>query len=618
VKMRNSIFLAVLLGLLLVSTALAQEPGDTLWTRTYGGTDWDYAYSVRQTSDGGYVIAGSSRSLGAGDYDYYLVKTDANGDTLWTRTYGGSLADECTSVWQTSDGGYILTGYTSSFGAGDADVYVVKTNADGDTLWTRTYGGGAWDDASDIQQTSDGGYIIAANTYSFGGSDLDPWLVKIDASGDTLWTHLYPGYLETQTTQFAAVQQTSDGGYIAVGRTEVVRRRYDIYVVKTDAVGDTLWTRIYTLEGQYDMARSVQQTSDGGYILTGYSNTPGTDDVYLVKTNSTGDTLWTRAYGGSGQDWGHWGEQTPDGGYIVAGWTMSFGANPGYANCWLLKTDSSGDTLWTRTYGGDSSDVAYSAQQTSDGGYVLAGYTDSFGAGERDFYVVKVAGEAPEPEVSIEIVPDDPPVTVPQGGSFGYTGTVTNNTEDPQMTDVWVMAVGPSEGVYGPFKDFYDLPVDPGQSRNAHFNQHVHNRAPLGFYDYIAYCGDYPSTVMDSSFFQIEVIEGTGSSQGGWVLAGSFLQGDLADIPSEFALLGNYPNPFNAQTVIEYQLPVNATVKLEVYNLLGEKVATLVNGAEEAGYRSVTWDASEVSSGLYFYKLTAGDCSETKRMMLIK
>jgi hypothetical protein len=616
--MRNSIFLAVLLGLLLVSTALAQEPGDTLWTRTYGGTDWDYANSVRQTSDGGYIIAGSSWSLGAGNYDYYLVKTDANGDTLWTRTYGGSLADECSSVRQTSDGGYILAGNTSSFGAGDADLYVVKTDADGDTLWTRTYGGGAYDYGSDVQQTSDGGYIIAAGTYSFGGSDLDPWLVKMDASGDTLWTRLYPGYLETQTAQFAAVQQTSDGGYIAVGRTEVERRRYDIYVVKTDAVGDTLWTRIYFLAGQYEMAQSVQQTSDGGYILTGYSNTPGTDDVYLVKTNSTGDTLWTRAYGGSGQDWGHWGEQTPDGGYIVAGWTASFGQNPGYANCWLLKTDSSGDTLWTRTYGGDSSDVASSAQQTADGGYVLAGYTNSFGAGERDFYLVKVAGEAPEPDVSIEIVPDDPPVTVPQGGSFGYSGTVTNNTEDPQMTDVWVMAVGPEKGIYGPFKEFYDIPLGPSQSRSRHLNQRVANVAPLGFYNYIAYCGDYPSTVMDSSLFQIEVVEGVGSSQGGWVLSGSFLEGDLADLPSEFALLRNHPNPFNAQTVIEYQLPVNATVKLEVYNLLGKKVATLVNGAEEAGYRSVTWDASEVSSGVYFYKLTAGDCSEIKRMMLIK
>jgi len=180
--------------------------------------------------------------------------------------------------------------------------------------------------------------------------------------------------------------------------------------------------------------------------------------------------------------------------------------------------------------------------------------------------------------------------------------------------------VGPEKAVYGPFKEFYDIPLDPSQSRFRQLNQRVVNLAPLGFYNYIAYCGDYPATVMDSSYFQIEVIAGSvaKTAAAGWVLTGSFLEGDLADLPSEFTLLSNHPNPFNAQTVIEYQLPVSASVKLEVYNLLGEKVATLVNGAEEAGYKSVVWDASDISSGLYFYKLTTGDFTETKRMTLVK
>jgi len=142
----------------------------------------------------------------------------------------------------------------------------------------------------------------------------------------------------------------------------------------------------------------------------------------------------------------------------------------------------------------------------------------------------------------------------------------------------------------------------------------------LGFYNYIAYCGDYPSTVMDSSYFQIEIVVGefTEAGQGGWVLSGSFLEGDLADLPSEFALSGNYPNPFNASTVITYQLPLTGKVRLEIYNLLGEKVATLVDGEQQAGYISVSWEASELSSGLYFYKLTAGDFTETKRMTLVR
>jgi len=547
--MKTAIVLAIVMSLVSVQTAIALEPGDTLWTRTYGGSHEDWGYSVQQTSDGGYVIAGSTHSFGAGSADVYLVKTDSSGDTLWTRTYGGSVWDIGYSVQQTSDGGYIIAGRTDSFGAGYSDVYLVKTDSSGDTLWTRTYGGRDWDQARSVHQTSDGGYIIAASHP--GGL----WLLKTDFSGDTLWTRTYEG-----------------GGY------------------------------------------SVQQTTDGGYIIAGGTS----DDVWLLKTDSSGDSLWTRAYGGRGSDVASSVQQTSDGGYIIAGHTWSFGT--GEYDVYLVRTDSSGDTLWTRTYGGRDWDQARSVQQTSDGGYIIAGETRSFGAGGDDVYLLRVAG-GELPAVSIEIIPDDPPVTVPQGGSFGFSGTLTNNTDRPQVVDAGTMAIGPEKDVYGPFKKFRDLELAPYETLSAHFGQHVPNVAPLGFYSYIGYCGDYPSTVMDSSFFQIEVIQGrsTGRENLGWVLSGSFGESEQsASIPSEFALLGNYPNPFNASTVINYQLPVDTDVKLEVYNLLGQKVATLVNSKQQAGYRSVVWDASEVSSGLYLYKLTAGDYTETRRMMLVK
>jgi hypothetical protein len=615
-RVKKSIFLTVLLGLFLLSTAFALEPGDSLWTRTYGGGDDEIAYSVQQTTDGGYIIAGYTTSFGAGAEDVYLVKTDANGDTLWTRTYGGTATDYGWSIQQTSDDGYIVAGWTKSFGAGGEDVYLVKTDADGNTLWTRTYGGSQYEEAWSVQQTTDGGYIITGYTYSFGAGGGDIWLLKTDANGDTLWTRTYGG---SEYDDAWSVQQTSDGGYIVAGQTRSFGAgSYDLWLLKTDANGDILWTRTYG-GGDVDYGRSVQRTPDGAYIVAGYTRSFGAGDMdlWLLKTDANGDTLWTRTYGGTAGEYTYSVQQTTDGGYIIAGETMSFGA--GVWDVYPVKTDANGDTLWTRVYGGSAADYAYSVQQTSDGAYVIAGGTMSFGPpGKRDVWLLKLAGEAPQPDVSIEIVPDDPPVTVPQGGSFGFTGTVTNNTEDPQTTDIWVMAVGPSEGVYGPFKEFYDLTLDPGQSRTAHFNQHVKGAAPLGFYDYIAYCGDYPSTVMDSSFFQVEVVEGVGSSQVGWVLTGSFLEGDLSDLPCEFALLSNYPNPFNAQTVIEYQLPVSSSVKLEVYNLLGNKVTTLVDGEQEAGYKSVTWDASGVSSGIYFYKLSAGDYTEAKRMMLVK
>jgi len=612
--MKRVFILTSILVLLLASTAAA-DPGDTLWTRTYGGSDDDVAHCVQQTTDGGYIVAGETISFGAGDYyDVYLVKTESSGDTLWTRTYGGSAADYGRSGQETSDGGYIVAGYTSSFGAGNDDVYLVKTDANGDTLWTRTYGGSDRDDAHSVQQTDDGGYIVAGRTGSFGAGNDDVYLVKTDAKGDTLWTRTYGG---SSADCAYSVQQTTDGGYIMTGYTQSFGAGgRDVWLLKTGANGDTLWTRTYGGSAS-DYGRSGQQTSDGGYILAGYTGSfgAGSNDAYLVKTDPNGDTLWTRTYGGSGQDYGYCVQQTTDGGYVVGGFTRSFGGDDFY----LVKTDANGDTLWTRTYGGTGWDEGRSVHQTTDGGYIMAGCADSFGGSDIDLYLVRVAGEQ-LPAVAIEIVPDDPPVTVPQGGSFGFTGTLTNNTEDPQITDAWVMAVGPTKEVYGPFRKFQDVPLDPSQSRSRHLNQRVANLAPLGFYNYIAYSGDYPATVMDSSFFQIEVIAGplTKAGEAGWVLTGSFLEGDLSELPSEFALLSNYPNPFNASTVISYELPTESHVKLEVYNISGQKVASLVDGRQEAGYSSVTWEDSEAASGVYFYKLTAGDFTEVKRMTLLR
>jgi len=612
--MKKLVAATIAVGLFFASSAIALEPGDTLWTRTYGGDDKDWGEWVQQTTDNGYIIVGSTRSYGAGRTDVYLIKTDANGDTLWTDTYGGLSYESGFSVLQAADGGYLIAGSTSSYGPGYNDVWLVKTDSGGDTLWTRAYGGGNEDDfPHSLEQTADGGYIVTAETFSFGAGWSDVYLLRTDPNGDTLWTRVYGGS-EYDWGYYG--QQTTDGGYIVAGGTESFGSDGQFYLLKIDSNGDTLWTRTYG-GSEYELAFSVQQTTDSGYILAGYTNSygAGDSDVWLVKTDANGDTLWTRTYGGTGDERAYSVQQTTDGGYILVARTNSFGA--GNDDIYLVRTDAGGDTLWTRAYGGRYFDRGYCVQQTIDGGFVVVGETEGFEVYHLyDVWLLRIAGE--QAEISIEIVPDDPPVTVPQGGQFGFTGTVTNNTEDPQISDIWVMASGPEKGIYGPFKEFYDIPLAPSQSRSRHLSQRVPNGAPLGFYNYIAYCGDYPSTVMDSSFFQIEVVEGTGSSQGGWVLTGSFLEGDLADIPSQFALSGNYPNPFNASTVISYELPTDSHVRLEVYNISGQKVATLVDGQQEAGYRSVTWEDSQAASGVYFYKLTAEDFTEVKRMTLLR
>ena len=180
--MKRQIFFTAWVGtilLLLLSQALAQPP-DTLWTRTFGGSNYDYCYSVQQTTDGGYILGGYTSSYGAGGYDFWLVKTDANGDSLWSRTFGGSNHDYCSSVQQTTDGGYILGGITESYGAGNYDFWLVRADANGDTLWTRTFGGYYEERCYSIQQTTDGGYILGGRTSSYGAGGWDVCLIKVD------------------------------------------------------------------------------------------------------------------------------------------------------------------------------------------------------------------------------------------------------------------------------------------------------------------------------------------------------------------------------------------------------------------------------------------------------
>jgi len=369
---------------------------DTLWTRTFGGTEDEGGYSVQQTTDGGYIIAGYTCSYGAGAADVWLIKTDSNGDTLWTKTFGGSGTDKGYSVQQTIDGGYIVVGETNSYGAGYYDVWLIKTDSDGEVLWTETFGGPNWDRGECVQETSDSGYIVVGWTHSFGAGDADVWLIKTDSNGDTLWTktfgkaHWEGGY---------SVQQTTDGGYIVSGSTNSFGAGADdVWLIKTNSNGDTLWTKTF---GGYlsDFGRSVQQTSDGGYIVAGWTGTyDAAGDFYLIKTDSLGDTLWTRVYGGTDADRGYSVRQTADGGYIVTGYTLSYG--PGGYDVWIIKTDSMGDTVWTSAYGtvvAPYNDIGYSVRQTTDGGYIVAGYAEIYGPEARQVWLIKIA-----PEVGIE------------------------------------------------------------------------------------------------------------------------------------------------------------------------------------------------------------------------
>jgi hypothetical protein len=385
-KMKKVMLITILLSLFLVLPVVAGA--QITFERWYGGTGSDFGYSVQQTTDGGYIIAGYTESFGAGSGDVYLIKTDADGDSLWTKTYGGTGNDDGWSVQQTTDGGYIIAGSTMSMETYIANVYLIKTNSSGDTLWTRTYGGTAKDFGVSVQQTSDDGYIVAGKTKSYGAGSGDVYLIKTDADGDTIWTRTYGG---SNDEAGKSVQQTSDGGYIIAGYKDYGGWDCDVYLIKTNSSGDTLWTRTYG-GGDREWGHSVQQTSDGGYIIAGYTASfgAGFKDVYLIKTDTDGDTLWTKTYGGTDDDYGMSVQQTTDGGYIITGYTVSYGQGL-IDDVYLIKTDASGGTLWTRTYGGPSLDGGYSVQQTSDEGYIIAGWSCDIEE-NADVYLIKTDG----------------------------------------------------------------------------------------------------------------------------------------------------------------------------------------------------------------------------------
>jgi len=427
--------LLILLGIIFLWGFAAAEPL-LEWEKTFSGTYAAAGYSVQQTSDGGYIIAGWAQIFDTSMCDMYLIKTDSSGNEVWSKTFGGTHSDKGYSVQQTTDGGYIVAGVTSSSGAGASDVYLVKTDSSGNEVWSKTFGGTSTDEGYSVRQTLDGGYIIAGWSQSFGAGSWDVYLVKTDSLGNLVWSKTFGG---TATDYGHSVQQTSDGGYIIAGSTSSFGAgNYDVYLIKTDSSGNEVWSKTFGGTST-DEGYSVRQTTDRGYIIAGHTSSFGAGhyDIYLIKTDSSGNEVWSKTFGGTGTDEGYSVRQTLDGGYIIAGFTESFGA--GSRDVYLVKTDPWGNEVWSKTFGGTGWDYGYSVQQTSDGGYIIAGET---GADYSDVYLIKLKEE---PDLIVEGI-----TTSPLSPIVGQTANVTltfknqgGTMEDPFYVDFYKHLTSP-------------------------------------------------------------------------------------------------------------------------------------------------------------------------------
>ena len=726
-KVHLTLFRAIALCVLtifLLNTAFAQP--DTLWTKTFGGSRNDGGSSVQQTSDGGYIITGSTSSYGAGSADVWLIKTDASGDTIWTKIFGGSDSNYGYSVQQTSDGGYIITGVTYSYDAGRGDVWLIKTDAIGDTIWTKTFGGSDSDYGNSVQQTSDGGYIITGYTYYYGAGSgdvwlsTDVWLIKTDASGDTIWTKTFGG---SGTDKGNSVQQTSDGGYIITGSTySYSARDKDIWLIKTDAIGDTIWTKTFG-GSERDFGNSVQQTSDGGYIITGStgytSSYGGNYDVWLVKVAPShiphtiltfeeiiappGDTVTVPLHINIPNDstyssfcinfYGYIGKlefidiDTSSSMISEAGWiininetdslliTASAGAMDIYGKGLLLglkfavpDTASGFIPITIASALFDESDLYI---ELNPGGIKIINYGDVSLNSEVTHYdaslilkylvgdislnnqQLKNANVSMDTTVSaldaslilqnvvglIDSLPYDTtsglllasgdigmedgiiqanqsvdvPLFLSNGNNIlAFEGLITFNTEHLIFD-----SLSRSELLEG---FTIETNVENGKIKIAGAGSLPDGQegifVTLRFIAVENFSDDRTAVTLNRLRWNEEsVIEDVATA----VLSiGVGISDNHSGIPTEFALSQNYPNPFNPSTTILYQLPKSTHVKLSIYDITGKLVETLVNEYKNAGYYSIEWNAENSSSGIYLYRIDAGEFSNVRKCLIVK
>ena len=380
---------SLLITLLLILPLFAPQTTPLLvtWQKAFGGAKDDVAKGIAPTIDGGLIIASTTRSFGSGKTDMHIMKLDSKGNKLWAKNFGGERKETASAIIQTADGGYVVVGSTKSFGAGGYDFYIVKIDADGNKIWERVAGGSAKDEATAVTATKDGGLLVLGTTKSYGTGSYNYYAIRLDANGTLVWEQVAGG---KEWDIPSGVVEADDGTFLLVGKSESFgENSYDGYVVKLSAEGKFIWEKTFGGKKE-DMISAIAKGKDGGFLLVGktksYKDKKG--DVFIIKLDKDGKKLLVKTYGDKGKDRAYGVTATNDGGYAITGSsrTMSYGRT----DFILIMMDKDGNITGSNHYGGKKEEIAYAITELADGGIVMVGDTKTHGSGGMDIYVVRV------------------------------------------------------------------------------------------------------------------------------------------------------------------------------------------------------------------------------------
>ena len=598
---RRKWWLFFLMVINLPTLLFSQEP-DVIWEKRYGGVNYDRFYSVKPTSDGNFICVGGTFSY-VGE-QVYAAKIDQDGTIIWAGPYGNTTGWD---VVESDDGNYIIVGDSPS---PRFCIFLMSIDGSGTIQWERKFGGSSCSRGYEIQKTMDGGYIVIGMDIRESGWDKqDVYLVKTDANGHVEWSKSYGG---SQRDEGISVKQTWDGGFIIAGYTNSYGAgSFDGYLIKTDSDGNKIWEETYGDVG-YECFASLRIT-DNGYALAGYTQSVGAGgvDYYLVKTDFDGNVYWEKTYGGTSDDWCYHHCTTENGGFILSGRSYSFGG------AYVVGTDENGDIIWSKSFTSTNNGGGSAVEPLTDGGLIIAG---TYGPSDDDAYLIRLGSLSRSISIDIKPGSDENPINLKSNGNIPVA-IITTSIANGDEFDFDATTVDPLSVEFG-----------PDGAKECHGRGHIEDFDHDGDLDMVLHfrtqetgiqSGDVEAILTGSTYEGINISGSDIITVRGGKLKKTFSNNMNTNMPESYFIHQNYPNPFNPSTIIQFGIPTEEYVSIEIFNISGKKVRSLSTGVISAGYHEVMWDGKndngiQIPTGIYFCKISSRNFQKNIRMLYIK